>query len=179
MEAPRYFVGVAARDAVDAAIRVGYVEINRGKAAPLERMRDGDLVLYYSPRVTDGGAPLQEFTALARVRGDALYQAPNVVTGAATGAATSATTGAATGAATDAATDAGAAAGGPFRRPADYLDVRAVPIRPLIDTLAFIRNKVHWGAALRFGFVRISPADFALITGAMGVEARPAAAAPA
>jgi hypothetical protein len=163
MEAPRYFVGVAARDAVDAAIRIGYIEINRGKAAPLERMRDGDLVLYYSPRVTDGGAPLQEFTALARVRGDALYQAPNVITGTANAATT----------------DTDAAAGGPFRRPADYLDVRAVPIRPLIDTLAFIRNKVHWGAALRFGFVRISPADFALITGAMGVELRPAAAAPA
>ena len=41
-------------------------------------------------------------------------------------------------------------------------------MRPLIDELSFIRSKAHWGAAFRFGVVRVPEADFALIAAAMG-----------
>src|SRR5665213_3122278 len=75
MDATRYFVGVAARDAVDAAVAGGYVEVNHGKAGPLERMHDGDALVYYSPRTGERGAALQAFTAIARIVGDVLYQA--------------------------------------------------------------------------------------------------------
>ena len=142
MDACRYFVAVAALDAVQAAAAGSYAEINRGKAGPLERMRIGDALLFYSPRACEGGKPLQAFTALARIRGDGLYLA-------------------------DAATDAAR----PFRRAAEYLDVQPAPIRPMIDTLAFIANKSHWGVALRFGFLRISAPDFAQIAQAMGCVA--------
>jgi hypothetical protein len=38
----------------------------------------------------------------------------------------------------------------------------------LIDALSFIRSKAHWGAAFRFGVVRVPESDFALIAAAMG-----------
>lgn len=134
---PRHFVAVAAADAVDAGKAGGYVEINRGQAGPLERLRDGDVVLYYSPRHAEGGPPLQAFTALAVVDG-ALHQADTPDK--------------------------------PFRRAARYRDVQPAPIRPLIDVLDFIRNKAHWGAPLRFGFVQVSNSDFARIAQALGAD---------
>jgi len=141
---PRHFIVVAAADAVDAASAGSYVEINRGKAGPLERLRDGDVVLYYSPRLAEGGPPLQAFTALAVVDG-ALRRADTP--------------------------DA------PFRRAARYRNVQPAPIRPLIDVLDFIRNKAHWGAPLRFGFVQVSAADSARIAQALGAGDGTAAAA--
>ena len=42
------------------------------------------------------------------------------------------------------------------------------PVRPLIEELTFIRSKTHWGAAFRFGVLRVPEADFALIARAMG-----------
>jgi EVE domain-containing protein len=149
MDPHHYFIAIAPRDALDAAVAAGYVEVNHGKAAPLERMRNGDALLFYSPRESEGGNALQAFTALARIRGDALYQA---------------------GVEGDSER--------PFRRPADYLDVQPVLIRPLIDALAFIRNKAQWGAPLRFGFVQVSRADFACIAQAMGCDVASAFALP-
>jgi hypothetical protein len=38
-----------------------------------------------------------------------------------------------------------------------------------VERLSFITNKTHWGAAFRFGYIRIPAADFALIAAEMGV----------
>jgi hypothetical protein len=56
----------------------------------------------------------------------------------------------------------------PFGLAVDYLPATPAPIRPLIDALTFIRSKTHWGAAFRFGVVRVPAADFARIAAAMG-----------
>ena len=56
----------------------------------------------------------------------------------------------------------------PFRRAVEYLPAHDAPIKPLIDDLTFIRNKQHWGAAFRFGFLRVPEEDFARIAAAMG-----------
>src|SRR4029079_10009386 len=45
---------------------------------------------------------------------------------------------------------------------------RDAPIKPLIEELSFIRSKTHWGAAFRFGFLRVPEPDFARIASAMG-----------
>ena len=58
--------------------------------------------------------------------------------------------------------------GGPFRRAAEFMSAGIAPIRPLIPALSFIRNKAQWGAAFRFGVVRIPDDDFARIAQAMG-----------
>jgi hypothetical protein len=48
-----------------------------------------------------------------------------------------------------------------------FYDAREAPIKPLVERLSFIRSKTHWGAAFRFGFVKVPAADFALIADAM------------
>jgi hypothetical protein len=57
----------------------------------------------------------------------------------------------------------------PFRRAVEWLPAVPAPVRPLIDDLAFIRNKANWGTAFRFGFLRVPSADFARIAGALQV----------
>jgi hypothetical protein len=58
----------------------------------------------------------------------------------------------------------------PFRRAVHWMAAVPAAVRPLLDALSFIRNKTHWGAAFRFGFLRIPPADFARIAAAMQVD---------
>ena len=57
----------------------------------------------------------------------------------------------------------------PWRRDVDWTDARAAPITPLLPRMAWSRDGA-WGAKLRFGLVRISAEDMAVIEEAMGVE---------
>jgi hypothetical protein len=117
--------------------------LNHGKAGPLERMRAGDGFAFYSPRTAyPGGTALQAFTAIGRVRDGTVYQT----------------------------TQHGNAPPGfmPFRLAVDYFPAHDAPIKPLIEQLSFIRSKTHWGAAFRFGHLRVLEEDFARIAVAMG-----------
>ena len=58
----------------------------------------------------------------------------------------------------------------PYRVAVGFLKAREAPIKPLINGLSFIKSKTHWGAAFRFGQIKISAKDFKLIAKAMGVE---------
>ena len=137
----RYWIGVVSKDHADKAIAGGFAQLNHGRAGGLERMHAGDGFAFYSPRdAHPGGAPLQAFTAIGRVRSGVVYQA-------------------------EAEADAGFH---PFRLDVDYLPAAPASIRPLIEPLTFIRSKAHWGAAFRFGIVRVSAEDFARIAQAMG-----------
>jgi hypothetical protein len=121
------------------AVARGYTQLNHGKAAPLERMRDGDGFAFYSPRESyPDGAMLQAFTAIGRVKGADVYQAQEDDDWR------------------------------PFRRNVEYLAASAAPIRPLVPELSFIRSKTHWGAAFRFGYLKVPAEDFAQIAAAMG-----------
>jgi hypothetical protein len=136
-----YWIGVVSKTHVDKAVAGGFAQLNHGKAGPLERMREGDGFAFYSPRVEHPyGAPLQAFTAIGRVGGGAIFQADG---------------------------GDGLVA---FRRTLDYLSAHEAPIKPLLEALSFIRNKAYWGAAFRFGFIKVPEADFALIAAAMGRE---------
>jgi hypothetical protein len=115
--------------------------VNHGKAAPLERMRAGDGFAFYSPRTAyPDGEPLQAFTAIGRVRTGTAYQQTLSTEFRA------------------------------FGVDVDYLLSQPAPVKPLIAQLSFIRSKTHWGAAFRFGMLRIPQADFALIAAAMRCE---------
>jgi EVE domain len=139
MNSRQYWIGVVSKDHVDIGVAGGFTQLNHGKAGPLGRMRPGDGFAFYSPRTAHPeGAPLQAFTAIGRIREGEIFQA---------------------------AADGGAR---PFRRAVEYMPACAAPIKPLIDDLSFIRSKPHWGAALRFGFLRVPEADFARIATAMG-----------
>ena len=51
----------------------------------------------------------------------------------------------------------------PYRVAVQFLNCREAPIKPLIDQLSFIKSKTHWGAAFRFGQLKIPAADFTVI----------------
>ena len=139
MNERKYWIGVVARDHVDQATAGGFAQVNHGKAGPLERMRAGDGFAYYSPRESQpDGARLQAFTAIGRVRSGTVYQGE------------------------------GDPDFRPFRIDVEFLPAEPAPVKPLIPDLTFIRSKTHWGAAFRFGVVRVPAADFARIAAAMG-----------
>ena len=139
MSERHYWIGVVSKDHVAAGVAGGFTQLNHGKAGPLERMHEGDGFVFYSPRTAHpDGPPLQAFTAIGRVRNGEIFQA-----------------------------EAGDGFR-PFRRAVEYLEAREAPIKPLIEELSFIRSKQHWGAAFRFGFVRVPESDFARIAAAMG-----------
>ena len=102
-------------------------------------MAGGDGFVFYSPRTAHpDGELLQTFTAIGRIKEGPIYQV-----------------------------DMGEGFI-PFRRKVEYLAATAAPIRPLIDELTFIRSKQHWGAAFRYGLVKVPAEDFARIAAAMG-----------
>lgn len=135
----KFWIGVVSKDHVERAIAGGFAQLNHGRAGGLERMRAGDGFAYYSPRDSyPDGALLQAFTAIGRVRDGVVRQVDD---------------------------------GGdfqPFRLDVEYLPAHVAPIRPLIEALTFIHSKAHWGAAFRFGMLRVPDDDFARIALAMG-----------
>jgi hypothetical protein len=56
----------------------------------------------------------------------------------------------------------------PYRVDVRFSRCSEAPIKPLIERLSFIKSKTHWGAAFRFGQLKIPATDFALIAEAMG-----------
>jgi hypothetical protein len=157
MNGRNYWIGVVSKEHVAIGVSGGFTQLNHGKAGPLERMRAGDGFAFYSPRTAyPDGPPLQAFTAIGRIRNGEVYQVVQN-TGMAEGFA-------------------------PFRLDVDYFPAQDAPIKPLIEGLSFIRSKTHWGAAFRFGFLRVPEEDFARIAAAMGRDFAkdfPTAAIPA
>lgn len=120
----------------------GYVQLNHGKKAPLQRFHAGDGLVVYSPKTAHpDGEVLQAFTAIGSVVSEEIHQvemSPDFK---------------------------------PFRVDVRFLPCHEAPIRPLIDKLSFIRSKTHWGAAVRFGLFKVPAEDFALIAEAMACDA--------
>jgi hypothetical protein len=139
MIAHNFWIGVVSKAQALAMVAGGFAEVNRGKAGPLERMRAGDGFALYSPRFADpDGERVQAFTAIGCVGAGSIEQATT--------------------------RDRVVA----FRRAVRYWPASDAPIKPLIEPLSFIRSKAHWGAPFRFGFIRVSESDFALIATPMG-----------
>lgn len=136
--APRYWLGVVSRRHVERGVAGGFAQVCHGKRAPLERMRVGDWLVYYSPRTDmEGGAPLQAFTAIGRVTGDTVYE------------------------------HAMTADFVPHRRDVRYVPCRSAPILPLVPRLSFVKDPKRWGFPLRRGVLSLTADDFALIARAM------------
>jgi hypothetical protein len=69
------WLGVVSADHVARGVGLGIARIGHGSRSGLARMRPGDVLVYYSPRDTLGGAALQAFTAIGRVSDDEIWQA--------------------------------------------------------------------------------------------------------
>ena len=137
--APRFWIGVASKNHVGNGLKLGICQFCHGKKGPAQRLKKGDYIIYYSPKVTmEGSEQYQKFTAIGVVTDDTAYQA-------------------------EVAPDFR-----PFRRNVSYFaNAQHVAIKPLIDDLPFIRVKKSWGAAFRYGFLEIDAASFGIITQAM------------
>ena len=137
-----HWIGVVSRSHVLRGVAGGFAQMNHGKQAPLKRMKAGDGLIYYSPREAyPHGATLQAFTAIGRIRTGEVY--PHDMTAD------------------------GAPGFVPWRIDVDYLPSQIAFIQPLIKQLDFIADKTHWGAAFRFGQVKIGESDFQKIAAAM------------
>lgn len=139
-----HWIGVVSRSHVQRGVAGSFIQLNHGKRQPVSRLKAGDLLAMYSPRTEyPDGAPLQAFTALGRVRSGEIYQV-------------------------EMAPDFK-----PYRVDVDFIDASEAPIRPLIERLSFIKDKQHWGAAFRYGQLKVPAEDFACIAAAMGVALPP------
>jgi hypothetical protein len=139
-----HWIGVVSHSHVLRGVAGGFAQMNHGKQTPLQRMKAGDGLIYYSPREAHpDGAPLQAFTALGFIRTGEVYEYDM--------------------------TADGVPGFMPWRIEVDYLeDLQIAPIKPLLTELKFIVDKKYWGAAFRFGQLRIEKPDFERIAQAMG-----------
>lgn len=136
----RYWIVVASKDHVQRGVAAGFAQANHGKDTPLRRMRQGDGIIYYSPKTIFGQDDrCQCFTALGEIADETVYQAKlgeNFM---------------------------------PFRRNVEFSNTHETFIVPLIPHLSFIKDKRRWGGVFRFGVLEIPATDFALIAEHMGV----------
>jgi hypothetical protein len=134
----KYWINTISRDHVTRGVAGGFTQANHGKPEGLKRLRKGDWIVFYSPQTAyKDGEPLQAFTAIGQVKDDELYQFEMAPDWV------------------------------PWRRNVDFKNCTEVPIRPLIDSLSFIKDKTHWGYMFRFGLFEIPSQDFELIQQAM------------
>jgi hypothetical protein len=141
MTSQNYWIGVVSRAHVQTGVKGGFIQLNHGKKAPLQRLHAGDGLVMYSPRTEyPDGEPLQQFTAIGVITTGDIYQvemSPDFK---------------------------------PYRIDVRFFGCQEASIRPLIESLSFIKNKTHWGAAFRFGQVKVPQADFFRIARAMDCE---------
>jgi len=133
-----YWIGVVSRSHVQIGVQGGFVQLNHGKQAPLRRLHGGDMLVMYSPRESyPDGPALQAFTAIGTIKSGEVYQVKM------------------------------SPEFNPYRLDVDFFECTEAPIKPLVDRLSFIKSKTRWGAAFRFGCIKVPEPDFALIADAM------------
>lgn len=134
----KYWIVVASKEHVQSGVEAGFCQACHGKSSPLKRMSKGDWLVYYSSKKVFGEKePYQKFTAIGRIEDDQVYQ-HDMGNGFV-----------------------------PFRRNVAFEECRDVEIRPMIDSLSFIRDKQRWGAPFRYGLLEIGEGDFRLIADRM------------
>jgi predicted RNA-binding protein len=137
----KYWIAVASKEHVTRAKKEGIAQVCHGKQNPLKRMHPGDWIIYYSPTELFGQKePFQKFTALGTIKNTDPYQFAMSDTFI------------------------------PWRRDVDYIKTHDVAIKPLLDTLSFIKNKKQWGMYFRYGLFTIPYEDFVVIASHMGVS---------
>ena len=135
------WIAVASADHLARGKQGGFMQVHHGKAAPLKRIKCGDIIAYYSPLKVYGGAEkLRAFTGLGRITSEAPYQG-----------------------------DMGQGFK-PFRHDVDWFETQDALIEPLLQQLTFTKGKTNWGYQFRFGLFEISETDLETIAKAMAAE---------
>ncbi len=141
MPGRQFWIGVVSRAHVQIGVSGGFVQLNHGKKAPLQRLHAADGFVFYSPKTSfPNGEPCQMFTAIGVVKSGEIYRAEMDENFH------------------------------PFRVDVRFFNAREAAIRPLLDQLSFITDRAHWGAAFRFGQLKVPAQDFKIIAEAMGLD---------
>jgi len=136
--AQKFWIGVACKEHVENGVKLGICQFCHGKSGPAQRLKKGDFIIYYSSKVAMERPELcQKFTAIGKVIDDEPYQVEVNEHFK------------------------------PFRRNVEYLAAQHVDIKPLVESLPFIKNKKSWGYVFRFGFLEIDQESFDIIASAM------------
>ena len=144
LEKRSYYLVVACKEHVQKGVELGIAQACHGKCSPLKKMKVGDGVVYYSPKIKMEGKSKENqyqcFTAIGTVaKNDTPYQVEMTQDFK------------------------------PWRINVNFdKNVQHVPIKSLLDSLEFIQTGgSNWGLYVRKGFRKISEADFSLIEEAM------------
>ncbi|CAN5407751.1 EVE domain-containing protein [soil metagenome] len=136
----QFWISTVSLDHVQGAIAGGFTQADHGANTRLKKMRPGDRIVYYSPRTSlRDGSPLQQFTALAQVTGDAPYQVT--------------------------VTDDFQ----PWRLDVRFEESYPIDAKPLVEALSFITDPSHWGFPFRRGLFTIPEEDYRTIADAMAI----------
>lgn len=132
----KYWMCTVSRSHVVIGVEGGFCQACHGKKAPLARMKPGDGIIYYSPKMSmEGSEKCQKFTAIGKIADERIYKF------------------------------AMSKDFEPFRRNVTYVkDVTEAPIAPLLDKLSFTRGNKNWGMKFRNGHFEIKKEDFDLIS---------------
>lgn len=137
----RYWINTVSRSHVMAGVEGGFTQADHGKNTRLKNLEKGDFIVFYSPKTAfRDGEPLQAFTAIGRIADEEPYQV-------------------------EMRPDFH-----PWRRKVEFFDSQEAPIRPLIESLDFIRNKKQWGYPFRRGLFEVEQSDFERIAAVMNVK---------
>ena len=119
----------------------GFMQVCHGKQAPLKRVKPGDRVAYYAPKISmsDPKSMCQRFVSIGIVQPGEPY-----------------------------AFDMGGFV--PFRRDVSYVPAQETSILPLLDVFEFVEDRNRWGYKFRFGLFQISDHDMKLIAQAMQAD---------
>lgn len=136
-----YWIGVVSEQHVLKGAAGGFAQLCHGKKAPLAKMKEGDWLIYYSPRdAYPDGKLLRSFTAIGKVKSGNIYpyqMAPNFI---------------------------------PYRLDIDYYPCHKIGFYDIKSKLEFVQETKHLGFLFRRGHFEISKKDFLAIAQAMGVN---------
>jgi len=119
----------------------GFTQADHGKNTRLKRIKKGDYIIFYSPKTElQGGQKLQAFTAIGQITDDEPYQVQMTPSFH------------------------------PWRRKVIFFECKETPIKEILNSLSFIKNKQHWGFPFRRGLFSIPKIDFDIISRAMQIK---------
>lgn len=130
----KYFIAVVSKDHVARGVKEGIIQVCHGKKKPLEKIKKGDFIIFYSPKNSfEGKEKCQSFTAIAQAADEKIYSfqiSEDFI---------------------------------PFRRKVNFFESKDISILPIIENLKFINDKSKWGYPFRFGLLEIGRQDYEYI----------------
>ena len=134
----KYWIGVAHRKQALSAKSAGFVALSHGKKSAVSKLSAGDGVIYYAPKTDFEGDAVQGVITLATITGTEIYERNMPDTDFR-----------------------------PWVIDATDEEVSEIPIRPILESLSFVKDIRYWGMAFRRSQFEISEPDFHVLATAM------------